>query len=158
MVTSYIGIGSNVGNRQSNIRTALQELKRTKNITIQKTSSFYQTEPQGGPEGQPWFLNGVVRIETSLSPSKLLERLHEIEQGLKRKRTVKNGPRTIDLDILTYGKRVVARPRLFIPHPLLCQREFVLKGFCELAPDFVHPLLRKSIHDIYETLKEKNRS
>jgi 2-amino-4-hydroxy-6-hydroxymethyldihydropteridine diphosphokinase len=155
MITSFIGVGSNLGNRRANITAAIEELNRSKKIAVEKVSSLYRTSPRGGPEGQSMFLNGVVKIKTSLSPVGLLARVQQIEKGLKRKRTVKNGPRTIDLDILTYGRRVVAKPHLFIPHPLLCQREFVLKGFCEIAPDVVHPLLRKSIRDIYETLKEK---
>lgn len=152
MVTSYIGIGSNLGNRKRNIQKAMELLKGSEAIGIEKVSSIYETEPMGGPAGQNNYLNGVIKIKTSLGPSALLKRLQDIEAALERRRAVRNGPRTLDLDILAYGRRVVAKPKLMIPHPLMDKRPFVLRGFCEIAPDFVHPLLKKSIREIYRGL------
>ena len=85
----------------------------------------------------------------------LLHQLQQIEKALKRKRTVVNGPRTIDLDILIYGDEIFLHPRLMIPHPRLHQREFVLRGFCEIAPDVTHPLLKKSIRDLYAKARKR---
>jgi len=150
MVISCIGIGSNLGNRELHIKKAIEFLKNIDGVTVEKTSSIYETKPFGGPAGQNDFLNGVIKIRTSLEPSVLLKDLQNIENSLMRKRTTKNGPRTIDLDILTYGKRVIKEPDLLIPHPKLDRRSFVLKGFFEVAPEFIHPLLGKSIREIYK--------
>ena len=155
MVTSFVGIGSNVGDRRDAVHTALELLGRSKDITVEHVSTFYETEPVGGPPGQGMYINGVIKLATSLSPLALLQRLQAIERRLKRRRTVKDGPRIIDLDILTYGEEIVIHPRLMIPHPRLDEREFVLRGFCEIAPDFIHPHLKMSIRDIYEALQEK---
>lgn len=150
MVTSYIGIGSNLGNRELHIKKAIEFLQNIDGVTVEKISSIYETKPVGGPVGQSNFLNGVIKIRTSLEPSVLLKDLRSIEDSLMRKRAVKNGSRTMDLDILTYGKRVMKEPDLLIPHPKLEERDFVLKGFFEVAPEFIHPLLGKSIRDIYK--------
>jgi len=155
MITSFVGVGSNLGDRKRHIKRAIELLDNSDGITVEETSSIYQTLPVGGPQGQDKFLNGVLKIRTSLKPLTLLKRLQCIESALMRERGVKNGPRTIDLDILTYGKGVISRPNLLIPHPMLYKRGFVLRGFDEIAPDFVHPLLNKSIKRIYAELKTK---
>ena len=128
---AYLGIGSNLGNRRKNIELAIEQLKKTNGIKISKISQLYETEPVGGPP-QGKFLNGAIEIEISLSPQTLLRKLKKIEFNLGRKRTVKDGPRTIDLDILTYGDLRIEEEGLKIPHPKMQEREFVLKPLREI--------------------------
>ncbi|MCK4463519.1 MAG: 2-amino-4-hydroxy-6-hydroxymethyldihydropteridine diphosphokinase [Candidatus Omnitrophica bacterium] len=132
MVTSYIGIGSNLGDRQGNINKAISYLKDSDKIEVKKVSSIYETEPIGGPP-QGKFLNGVIEIDTDLSPLDLLDRLDEIEMKLGRVHSEKNGPRTIDLDILLYSDTQINNERLTIPHPHMQEREFVLRGLREIT-------------------------
>ena len=132
MVICYIGIGSNLGNRRRYIERAVEELKKIKGIRVNRVSSIYETESVSDiPQGK--FLNGVLEIETDLSPKSLLKELNRIEAGLGRKRIVRNGPRTIDLDILYYGDMNIKNDNLIIPHPKINEREFVLKGLRELG-------------------------
>ena len=127
----FIGVGSNLGNRKANIEKAIDLVKRIKGIKFRRVSSIYETEPEGRvPQGK--YLNGVFEISTALKPPALLTELKSIEKGLGRKRSVKSGPRTIDLDILLFGKRKMKTPSLTIPHPRMHKREFVLKGLREL--------------------------
>ena len=136
MVTCYIGIGSNLGDRQGYIDKAIDALKGSKDMKFIRSSSIYETEPVsappfgGSPQGK--FLNGVIEIETALKPRELLRELNRIEAKLGRVRTVKNAPREIDLDILYHGNEAVAEKDLIIPHPRIGEREFVLKGLREL--------------------------
>lgn len=127
----YIGIGSNLGDRRKYIESAIQRLKETKGIEVRKVSSIYETDPVGGPI-QGKYLNGAIEIETELGPRELLARLLNIETLLGRKRTVKNGPRTIDLDILLFGDKKIDEPGLEIPHPRMAGREFVMKPLKEI--------------------------
>ena len=120
----YIGIGSNLGDRQKNIDDAIEKMRRADGIKVKKISPIYETEPVGGP-AQPRYLNGVIEIETGLKARELLSLAQKIENDLGRQRKVKNGPRTIDLDILTYGDREINEPDLQIPHPRMKEREFV---------------------------------
>lgn len=132
MVTCYIGIGSNLGDRQRYIDSAIEEIKKTKDIGIKRVSTIYETEPVSDiPQGK--FLNGVLEIETDLEPSLLLKELNSIEERLGRRRTVKDAARTIDLDILYYGDKKIEDKDLIIPHPRIKEREFVLKGLRELG-------------------------
>ena len=132
MVTCYIGIGSNLGDRRSFIDKAVGELRRNKEISFKRISSIYETDPVSNiPQGK--FLNGVLEIDTTLTPQALLKELSGIEARLGRIRTVKDAPREIDLDILYYGDEVVKQDDLVIPHPRLGEREFVLKGLRELG-------------------------
>jgi 2-amino-4-hydroxy-6-hydroxymethyldihydropteridine diphosphokinase len=128
----YIGIGSNLGDREDYIDRAIQELKGSKNIQVKKVSKIYETEPVGGPE-QEKYLNGVIEIETVLAPKALLRILQAIERKLGRKRMVKNGPRTIDLDILLYGDKKIEMSGLKIPHPRMHEREFVMRPLKEIV-------------------------
>jgi 2-amino-4-hydroxy-6-hydroxymethyldihydropteridine diphosphokinase len=130
-VRCYIGIGSNLGDRRKNIDDALQKLRLTGGIEVKRVSPIYETDPVGGP-AQPKYLNGVIEIETSLEPRGLLLTLQDIENQLGRKRAVKNGPRTIDLDILMYGSKKIDEPDLKIPHPKMNEREFVQKPLKDL--------------------------
>jgi len=130
----YIGIGSNLGDREKYIKSAIEKLKEAKDIEVKKISNTYETEPVGGPR-QGRYLNGAVEIETSLEPRELLIKLQAIEKQLGRVRKIKNGPRTIDLDILLYGDRKIETPDLSIPHPRMREREFVMKPLREIAGD-----------------------
>lgn len=132
MITCYIGIGSNLGDRRKYIDSAIAELKDSRKIIVKRVSSIYETEPVSDiPQGR--FLNGVLEIDTDLNPRQLLGILNSIEEKLGRMRTVKNGPRTIDLDILYYGGRKIDDKDLIVPHPKIEEREFVLKGLRELG-------------------------
>lgn len=129
--TVYIGVGSNLGDRKRNIEKARALIGLTEGIRFKKSSSIYETDPLGGPK-QGKFLNGVFKIQTQMEPAKLLKELQKVEKELGRKRRIKNGPRTIDLDILLFGKEKINTRNLKIPHPHMHKREFVLKGLREL--------------------------
>ncbi|MFA6320830.1 MAG: 2-amino-4-hydroxy-6-hydroxymethyldihydropteridine diphosphokinase, partial [Candidatus Omnitrophota bacterium] len=122
----------NLGDRQQNISRAIEELKNCKGINFIRSSSVYETDPVSDiPQGK--FLNGVIEIDTTLTPRVLLKELNRIEEMLGRKRTVKDAPRQIDLDILYYGRDVIEEDGLTIPHPKIPEREFVLRGLKELG-------------------------
>ena len=127
----YIGVGSNLGDRERNIENAIQKLREARSIDIKRTSQIYETEPVGGGP-QPRYLNGVIEIETGIAPRELLCVLQRIERELGRVRLVKNGPRTIDLDILTYGEEKIDEPDLKVPHPKMGEREFVQRPLKDL--------------------------
>src|SRR3989344_3235021 len=148
----YIGIGSNMGNRRRNIENALALL--SEKSTLQKCSSLYETEPVGIVD-QNWFLNCVAEIETSLTSMELVDFLQSIEKKMKRIRTVQNGPRIIDLDILFFGNERVYDERLTVPHPRLHERLFVLEPLTEINPQFMHPVLGKSIAELTHDLRKK---
>ena len=133
MTICYIGIGSNLGNRQKHIDQAIEILRKHKNIKVKRISSISETEPASDiPQGK--FLNGVLEIETDLKAGELLSYLNLIEERLGRKRAaIEHGPRTMDLDILYYGDEAITEPGLTIPHPRIGKREFVLKGLRELG-------------------------
>lgn len=142
----FISIGSNLGNREENIQKAITFLKKNPCVEVEKVSSLIETEPQGCPP-QPLFLNGVIKIHTSLLAADLLRLLQDIERTLKRARTVINGPRTIDLDILLYGEEIIDEPTLKVPHPRMFEREFVLKSLREIEPEIMQRMrqLKKSL-------------
>jgi len=127
----YIGIGSNLGDRGKYIESAIDKLRAIKGIEVKKVSSIYETDPVGGP-GQGKYLNGVLELETELEPRVLLAKLQAIENELGREKTVKNAPRTIDLDILLYGDEKIDEPGLKVPHPRMREREFVMKPLKEI--------------------------
>ncbi len=150
----YLGLGSNVGEREEYIEQAVFLLGKVKGITVTKRSSNVETEAEG-VEDQPPFLNAAVEIETTLSPHKLLEATQEIEASLGRERGAEWGPRTIDIDILLYDDQIISEDKLQIPHPLMHERVFVLKPLMELAPDVLHPTLEKTISELYEDIKSE---
>ncbi|WP_339060669.1 2-amino-4-hydroxy-6-hydroxymethyldihydropteridine diphosphokinase [Tepidibacillus marianensis] len=131
MTEVYLGLGSNIGSREEYLRQAIGYLQCHPQINIMKRSSIYETEPFGYKE-QPYFLNMVVQIETDLNPDELLESTQKIEYQLGRKREVHWGPRTIDIDLLLYGKEIIKTPFLTIPHLYLTERLFVLKPLSEV--------------------------
>ncbi len=139
----YLALGSNVGNRQGFLqaaRTAIAGLRQTR---ILDCSQDHLTRPVGGPAGQNDYLNAALKIETAYPPQELLEQLLAIEQMLGRNRMVegRNGPRTIDIDILFYNDIIYTSSQLTIPHPRMDQRAFVLMPLCDIAPDLIHPVL-----------------
>lgn len=143
MKTVYLGLGSNVGDREQHISEALAKLAAP-DLRVTRISSIYETEPIGFT-AQRVFLNLVVEIETDLFPMQLLTRISKIEQALGRIRTIANGPRTLDIDILLYGRSVIHSAKLDVPHPRMAERRFVLAPLAELAPDLRHPVTRKTI-------------
>ncbi|MCM8781349.1 MAG: 2-amino-4-hydroxy-6-hydroxymethyldihydropteridine diphosphokinase [Candidatus Omnitrophica bacterium] len=132
MAICYLGIGSNLGDRQKNIRLAIKRLNNLKDTKVLKVSKIIETKPVGGPSGQRKFLNAALKIKTNLSALKLLRKLKSIERQLGRKQTVRFGPRTIDLDILFYNNEVISRRELKVPHPRIFEREFVVKPLMEI--------------------------
>lgn len=141
-ITTYIALGTNLGNRQKNLKEAIVELNKFGKI-IQK-SHIYETEPIGYKD-QGSFLNMVVKFKTGISPFSLLKKLKKIEKKFGREKTIRNGPRIIDLDILFYSTKIIKTNVLEIPHPRLHQRDFVLIPLSEIAPNKIHPILRKKI-------------
>jgi len=138
-VRAYIGLGSNLGDRETMLGSAVGLLRADEEIDVVGVSSFQVTEPVGITD-QPRFLNAAVAVETELSPRELLERLLDIERSLGRTREgPRGGPRTIDLDLLLYGDEVVDEPGLRVPHPRLTERRFALEPLDELGPDLVVP-------------------
>jgi dihydroneopterin aldolase/2-amino-4-hydroxy-6-hydroxymethyldihydropteridine diphosphokinase len=153
MPTAYIGIGSNLGDRQKNIQRAISLLRAAPQIRVTAVSSIYETKPVGVVD-QPDFLNAALSICTDRSPHDLLNDLQKIESQLKRKRTIHWGPRTIDLDILLYDDKIISSDRLIIPHPEMHKRYFVLKPLSEIAGELIHPKLNKKIKILLEELNE----
>ena len=145
----YLSLGSNLGDRYANLRAAIERLGEAG--TIRAVSGFYETEPVEFRD-QPWFLNCVVALETSDSPEALLQRALAIEQEMGRVRMKEKGPRSIDIDILLSGDRVVEERGLKIPHPAMHQRRFVLEPLAEIAPEALHPLLRKTARELLADL------
>ena len=148
----YSALGSNVGDRAAMLARAVAEMNRA-GLRVRRQSSLYETEPVGGPP-QPWFLNAVVEAETDLSSERVLQALQQIEQEMGRQRTIPCGPRTLDLDILLDGDRVIRGGELEIPHPRLAQRRFVLAPLAELAPALMHPLLRKTVAELLAEISD----
>ncbi len=146
MTRAFIGLGSNLGDREAQIRRAIEELRRVPRTMCARVSSLYDTAPVGDVD-QPRFLNAVAWVETDLSPGELLWNLLLIEQRLGRVRVKSKrwGPRTIDLDLLFYGDVVLAEPGLTLPHPEAHQRAFVLLPLAELEPDYVHPVSGETV-------------
>ncbi len=154
MATAFLGLGSNLGEKAENLRKAVGLLRR-EGIVVRKQSSLYETEPWGDPN-QPLFLNMAIEIETGLEPAALLGVLQRIEAEMGRERTRRWGPRVIDLDILFYNHIILNENGLTIPHPLLHEREFVLKPLFEIAPDVVHPSLGTSVRELFFGLIRKS--
>lgn len=139
MFTCYIGLGSNLGDRKLNIQTAIEKINRIKKTKVTKASSIIETSPVGGP-AQDKYLNAAIEIQTDFPPRQLLVNLQNIESELGRVRAIKNGPRTIDLDILFYRDLQINEEDLIVPHPRIKEREFVLNPLREIAPDIVSGL------------------
>jgi len=147
--TVYLSLGSNVGDREAQLRDAQFRLNTVGRVIA--LSSFYETEPVEFTQ-QPWFLNCAVAIETSSTPQQLMVALLRIEAEMGRQRRQKKGPRSIDIDILLFGHEIMESKELTIPHPAMHLRRFVLEPLAEIAPEALHPLLNKTIRELRDAL------
>jgi len=150
--TAYIALGSNLGDKEANLRLGVEGLRSTRGCRVEAVSDFLVTAPYGGVE-QDDFLNGAMKIRTLLTPHELLERLHEIEQEAKRERVVRWGPRTLDLDILLYDDLILDEEELHIPHIEMYKRDFVLKPLCQIAPYARHPVYNRTAAELLADLE-----
>ncbi len=151
-VTVTIGIGSNMGDRRAYCEEAVRLISRFPKTSLLAVSSLYETAPLELLD-QDWFINCVAAVRTTLSPQELLRACQEVEQFLGRKRSVRFGPRTIDLDILFYGDQIIRETDLTIPHPRAHERRFVLEPLAEIAPEMEHPVLRKTASQILQGMR-----
>jgi 2-amino-4-hydroxy-6-hydroxymethyldihydropteridine diphosphokinase len=140
----FLGLGSNLGEREENVREALNQIAALPGTRVVRTSALIETEPWG-VENQPPFINAVTEIRTSLEPSELLEATKGIEAKMGREKTYRWGPRLVDIDVLVYGQRRVHTPRLNVPHPQLLERPFVVEPLAEIAPEVIEELRRAAI-------------
>ena len=150
----YLGIGSNLGEKEKNIQNALAYFKEHPLCTLEKVSTLVPTKPYGVKEQDP-FLNGVFCIRTLLTPKELMGSIQEIEEKLQRVRTMHWGPRTIDVDILLYDDRIYREENIMIPHIEMHKRDFVLKPLAEIAPYAWHPIFKKTIRELWEELQKR---
>jgi 2-amino-4-hydroxy-6-hydroxymethyldihydropteridine diphosphokinase len=142
----YLGLGANLGDREASLRTALNHLDAP-DFRLRRVSSFYETEPIGFLE-QPWFLNLAAEFETDLLPEQILHRMQKVERDMGRTRTIANGPRTIDIDILLYGDFAMKTEELEIPHPRYRERRFTLAPLAELNPDLTDPVTGRTMNEM----------
>lgn len=151
----FLSLGSNVGEREANVRAAIERLGRVGEV--RKVSSFYETEPVEFTE-QPWFVNCVVELKTELGAVELMRELLKVERemGREREAVATKGPRVIDLDLLLFGDEVIDTEELTVPHPAMHLRRFVLEPLSEVAPEVVHPELRKSAREMLGELSGKD--
>jgi len=147
--TVYLSLGSNVGDRQANLEQAISQLGEIGAVV--RRSAFYETEPMEVTD-QPWFLNCAVELETELMPKQFISAVLEVERSMGRKRTKKKGPRTIDIDVILFGKSIVEMKGLTVPHPAMHLRRFVLEPMVEIAPEVRHPIFKRSMRELRDAL------
>ena len=153
----FIGLGSNLGDRRANIADALERIRKLPDTRIVKESSLYESEPHG--DAKTWFVNGVIEIETDLTPDNLLKKLKIVESAMGRKRVKGKrwGSRIIDLDVLFFGSLVLRKRTLKVPHPEVQNRRFVLLPLSELAPQLIHPVLQVTVSDLLASAKDTKK-
>ena len=149
----YLSLGSNLGDRQANLRNAIGRLLELGDV--QEVSSIYETEPVDFTD-QPWFLNCAVAVRTELPPRDFLKGVLALERSMGRQRTQPKGPRVIDIDILLFGAQTINTPQLSVPHPAMAQRRFVLEPLAEIAPEVAHPVLKKTVRELRNALPNKD--
>ncbi|MCZ6462762.1 MAG: 2-amino-4-hydroxy-6-hydroxymethyldihydropteridine diphosphokinase [Proteobacteria bacterium] len=152
-VAAYVSLGSNLGHRSAHLTAAVTALRALPDVEIDAASRVYETDPVGPPP-QERYLNAALRVRTSLPPRRLLRALLEIERARGRRRAGRDGPRTLDLDLLLYGDRVIDEPGLRVPHPLLHERAFVLEPLCEIAGSVLHPVLGERVEDLARKMRD----
>ncbi|MFC1896481.1 2-amino-4-hydroxy-6-hydroxymethyldihydropteridine diphosphokinase [Thermodesulfobacteriota bacterium] len=151
---AFIGVGSNMGARRAHCTNGLEALDRHARCSVVRTSPFYLTEPVGLEE-QPWFVNCAARVETGLEPEDLFEVLKGIEHSAgRREGSVRFGPRVLDMDILFYDKAIIQSSNLTVPHPRMHERRFVLRPLCDIEPQWVHPVLGRSVAGLLDGLRD----
>ena len=148
----YLALGSNMGDREEHLRSAIRGLG-SRRIEIIRCASVYSTEPREVVD-QPWFLNTVLEAGTTLTPDELLRTCLEVEKENLRTRDLNKGPRTLDIDIVFYGNEIIRKPGLSIPHPALSGRRFVLTPLAEIAPGFVDPSSGKTVRQLLEACSD----
>ena len=155
--TAFIGLGGNIGDPRATIRLALERLDSVPSVKVVTTSDLIQTKPVGPIPNQPDFINGAAKIQTGLTPLELLDTLLSIEAAFGRdRRTEKNkGPRTLDLDLLLYGDRIIRNRRLVVPHPELSNRRFVLEPLAQIAPDAILPSDGRTVRQLLDLLLQR---
>jgi 2-amino-4-hydroxy-6-hydroxymethyldihydropteridine diphosphokinase len=151
-IQCLIALGSNLGDRLENLRVGIEELSNIDGLHIDDVSKLYETAPVGGPDEQGPYLNAALTATTTIGAADLLAQLHRVEAIRERERTVRWGPRTLDLDLLIYGDLVSDDPDLEVPHPRQHERRFVLVPVCDVAPDLVHPALGRTMRDLLADL------
>jgi 2-amino-4-hydroxy-6-hydroxymethyldihydropteridine diphosphokinase len=152
--TVYLSLGSNIGDRERNLRTAIASLADAK-VRVTRVSSFYETEPVDLRE-QPWFLNCAVEAATEVPALELLQRLHHIETRMGSKKLVPKGPRLLDLDILLSGDETIDTLELQVPHPRMLQRKFVLVPLAEIAPNLKHPSWHGTASELLAKISDRS--
>jgi 2-amino-4-hydroxy-6-hydroxymethyldihydropteridine diphosphokinase len=156
LAKAYLSLGSNLGNKLRFLKEAISKIGESNKIAINRVSSVYETQPVGY-ENQEWFLNLVIEIKTSFMPRDLLDHVLSVEDQMGRKREIKWGPRNIDIDILLYDNQVMQSDRLTLPHPRMHERRFVLLPLSEIAPQLLHPQLKKSVKELLEGCEDKSK-
>ena len=152
MAQCLIALGSNLGDRLAQLVSGVEALVACNDLNVEAVSSLYETAPVGGPDNQGAYLNGAALIETKLQAGDVLARLHDIEDQHERKRLVRWGARTLDLDLLTYDNQISEDEKLELPHPRMHLRRFVMVPVCDIAPNVRHPRLGRTMQDILTSI------
>lgn len=152
MTTCLIAVGSNLGDRLENVLAGVAGVAALDGVEIESVSKLYETAPVGGPDNQGAYYNAAIRVTTNLGAAELLASLHQIEADRERERTIRWGPRTLDLDLLVYGDLVSDAPALQVPHPRQHERRFVLVPVCDIAAEMMHPSLDRTMADLLADL------
>ncbi|MFH1305796.1 MAG: 2-amino-4-hydroxy-6-hydroxymethyldihydropteridine diphosphokinase [Candidatus Omnitrophota bacterium] len=149
MYTVYLGIGSNIGDRRRRCEEAVERIDASGCMKVTASSALYLTRPVGGPP-QRDYINGVLKVETKTSLARLFNKLKNIEKDMGRAAAERDHPRVIDIDILLYGDMIVRTAEITVPHPRMHERGFVLRGFSEIAPEVIHPVLGKTMKRLFK--------